>query len=187
MVTHPHSVCPAGWEERITAMNCSQCQAALPDLLLDPGSKHAIAAQTHLGSCAACEEELSQLQSTFALLDGWPAPEPSPWFDGRLLARLRDEQGSQPESFLERLRSTLLFSTGRQLRPVLAGALALVLAVSGGTALTIAHVLHPASVEASAAVQDLQIIDRNDQALQTMDQLLQDDGTDDGTAAPPAS
>ena len=168
-------------------MNCSHCQAALPDLLLDPGSTLAASVQTHLKSCSACQEELAELQATFSLLDGWPAPEPSPWFDGRLRARLREEQAAQPEGLFERLRSTLLFSTGRELRPVFAGALALALAVGGGTALTVSHVLHPQSIEASATVQDLQIIDRNDQALQTMDQLLQDDSTDDGTVAPPAS
>lgn len=127
------------------------------------------------------------MQATFAALDSWAAPDPSPWFDSRLMARLREEQAAAPESFLERLRSTLLFSTGRQLRPVLAGALAIALAVSGGTALTVSHLLHPGTVEASATVQDLQIIDHNDQALQTMDQLLQDDISDDGGNAPPAS
>ena len=168
-------------------MNCTHCQAALPDLLLDPSSKLALSAQEHLAACISCREELEQLQAAFASLDEWTAPEPSPWFDGRLMARLRDEQAAAPESFLERLRSTLLFSTGRQLRPVLAGALALVLAISGGTAVTLSHVLHPGAVEASATVQDLQILDRNDQAFQTMDQLLQDDSTDDGTTATPAS
>lgn len=168
-------------------MNCTQCKAALPDLLLDPGSSVAVAAQSHLEACALCRTELAELQSAFASLDSWTAPEPSPWFDGRLMARLREEQAAQPEGFLERLRSALLFSTGRRLRPVLAGALALVLAISGGTALTVSHVLHPDTVEASAAVQDLQIIDHNDQALQTMDQLLQDDAPDDGTTTPPAS
>ena len=168
-------------------MNCTQCQAALPDLLLDPGTRQAIAARDHVDSCTSCKQEFAQLQATFATLDGWVAAEPSPWFDGRLMARLREEQAAQPESFLERLRSTLLFSTGRQLRPVLAGALALVLAVSGGAALSLSHILHPDAVEASATVQDLQIIDRNDQALQTMDQLLQDDGTDDGATTTPAS
>ncbi len=168
-------------------MNCTECQATLPDLLLDPGSKKATIAEAHLVDCLACHEELTQLRAAFASLDEWTAPEPSPWFDGRLMARLRDEQAAAPESFFERLRSTLMFSTGRQLRPALAGALALVLAISGGTALTLSHVLHPQSVEASAAVQDLQIIDRNDQAFQTMDQLLQDDSTDDGSSSQPAS
>ena len=41
-------------------------------------------------------------------------------------------------------------------------------------------------LEASATVQDLQILDKNDQALQTMDQLLQDDSAgDDSATAPP--
>ena len=168
-------------------MNCTRCQAALPDLLLDPGSTEALAAHAHLEDCTACRQELAELQAAFTALDAWAAPEPSPWFDGRLMARLRAEQTAAPEGFLERLRSTLLFSTGRHLRPVLAGALALVLAISGGTAVTLSHALHPTTVEASAAVQDLQIIDRNDQALQTMDQLLQEDAPDDGTTSTPAS
>jgi hypothetical protein len=41
--------------------------------------------------------------------------------------------------------------------------------------------------ETSAAVQDLQILDKNDQALQTMDQLLQEDASADDTASPPSS
>jgi hypothetical protein len=81
----------------------------------------------------------------------------------------------------------LLFNTGRQFRPVLAGALALVLVVGGGTFADLSPFSHP-QIEASATVQDLQILDKNDQALQTMDQLLQDDSTaDDGTTAPPTT
>ena len=168
-------------------MNCSVCQAALPDLLLDGDSPAAVGARAHLDHCATCRQQLEELQSTFALLDHWAAPDPSPWFDARLAVRLRQEQAAAPEGFFERLRSRLLFSTGRQFRPVLAGSLALVLALSGGTAMTVSHILHPVSVQASAAVQDLQIIDRNEQALQTMDQLLQDDTTEDGGTAPPSS
>lgn len=168
-------------------MNCTACQAALPDLLLDTASPQALAAHAHLAQCAACRQELADLQAAFAMLDQWSAPEPSPWFDQRLAARLREEVAAQPEGFFERLRAHVLFSTGRSFRPMLAGALALVLAVSGGTAVSLSHLLHPASVEASAAVQDLQIIDRNDQALQTLDQLLQDDSTDEGVSSPPAS
>ena len=168
-------------------MNCSTCQAALPDLLLDGTSAAAQTARIHLESCDACRREFQELRSTFALMDEWTAPEPTPWFNARLAARLRQEQQAVPEGFFERLRSRLLFSTGRQLRPVLAGSLALVLAISGGTAISLSHVLRPGTVEASAAVQDLQIIDRNDQAIQTMDQLLQDDSVDDGVNTPPAS
>ena len=167
---------------------CQSCQDALPDLLLAPESAAAVAAGTHLAACTACRDSLLHLQKTSSLLDQWTAPDPSPWFDQRLYARLREEQSKQPEGFFERMRSRLLFSTGRELRPMLAGALALSLAIGGGTAASLSHTLHPAPLQVSATVEDLQILDRNDQALQTMDQLLQDDGTSDDPAnAQPAS
>jgi hypothetical protein len=79
-----------------------------------------------------------------------------------------------------------LFNTGRQFRPVLAGALALILLAGGGTFANLSGFSH-SKPQASAAVQDLQILDKNDQALQAMDQLLQDDGPVEDNAAPPTS
>jgi hypothetical protein len=170
-------------------MNCRQCQSVLPDLLLDPAASSNLAARAHLASCAACNEQFQSLEATFALLDTWAAPEPSAYFDQKLAVRLREEQALAPAGWFERLKARLLFNTGRQLRPALAGSLALILLIGGGT--TIANLSdfssHP-SIEASATVQDLQILDRNDQALQTMDQLVQDDSSvDDGTTSPPSS
>jgi hypothetical protein len=51
------------------------------------------------------------------------------------------------------------------------------------------QIAQPAPVTASATVDDLQILDRNEQAIQQMDQLLQDDDSGDSTAPPaePAS
>jgi anti-sigma factor RsiW len=168
-------------------MNCRNCQSALPDLLLDPAAGSRDAVREHLASCAACEKELKSLKATLALLDSWQAPEPSPYFDQKLAIRLREEQALAPAGWFERLKSRLLFNTGRQFRPALAGALALILLVGGGTFADLSTFSHP-STEASATVQDLQILDKNDQAFQTMDQLLQDDGsTDDGTTAPPTT
>jgi hypothetical protein len=90
---------------------------------------------------------------------------------------------------MERIRERLLFNTGRQFRPAMVGALALALLLGGGSfaGLTVFH--QPATVvQASAAVEDLQILDRNEQAIQQMDQLLQDDGENDpGTNSQPAS
>ena len=163
---------------RKNSPDCSATHTAMPDLLFDPGSPAALAAQPHLLSCQACRVDLASFQTTSGLLDSWAAPEPSPWFDQRLHARLREAQAAGPAGFFERLRSRLLFSSDRQLRPVLAGGLALLLAIGGGTAaLTVYH--GHSSVQASAAVEDLQILDRNDQAIQTMDQLLDDNGPDD--------
>jgi anti-sigma factor RsiW len=168
-------------------MNCKDCQSVLLDLLLDPGAPSNAAARSHIESCTECDRELKSLETTFALLDAWTAPEPSPYFDQKLAVRLREEQARAPEGWFERLKSRLLFNTGRQFRPAVAGALALALIVGGGTFANLSGFGHSRPLQASAAVQDLQILDKNDQALQAMEQLLQDDGPADDTAAPPSS
>jgi hypothetical protein len=167
-------------------MNCKDCQSVFLDLLLDPGAPANAAAKSHLEACSDCKREFKSLEATFALLDAWKAPEPSPYFNQKLAVRLREEQALAPAGWFERLKSRLLFNTGRQFRPALAGALALILVVGGGTFADVSGFLHP-KPQISAAVQDLQILDKNDQAIQTMDQLLQDDGSADDTATPPSS
>ena len=117
--------------------NCKDCRSHLSDLLLDDAyvAAHPELAG-HLAACAACRTELAELRSTFALLDTWEAPEPSPFFDSRLHARLREAVAAEPEGFWERTRSFLLFSTGRQFRPAMTGALAFALLLGGGTFVT---------------------------------------------------
>ena len=162
---------------------CSACRESLPDLLLSP-EQASPAAREHLQACAICSAELSSLQQTISAMDIWTAPEPSPFFDTRVHARLREEIRSAPEGLFERLRSYFVFSTGRQLRPALAGALGLMLLLGGGTLATLHSFGTPHQPTASATVNDLRIMDNNAQALQQMDQLLDDNGDD---AAPPMS
>ena len=141
--------------------DCRTCRSHLADVLVDESyvSAHPEIA-AHMVACAECRTELEDLQSTFALLDAWTAPEPSPYFDAKLHARLREAQASAPEGLWDRVCSFLLFSTGRRLRPAMAGALALVLVLGGGG--TFAGLYQ--------------------QALQQMDQLL--DSSDDDSAPP---
>ena len=167
-------------------MNCKDCQTVLLDLLLEPGAPASPDVRSHIESCAECRQEFKSLEATFALLDEWKAPEPSLYFDQKLGVRLREEQALAPAGWLERLKSRLLFNTGRQFRPALAGALVLAIAVGGGTFADVSGVFRT-KPQTSAAVQDLQIIDKNDQALQTMDQLLQDVGSTDDTTTTPSS
>jgi predicted anti-sigma-YlaC factor YlaD len=69
-------------------MTCDTFQSALPDMLLDPSHVPA-QVQQHVLNCAPCRAEWSELQQTLHLLDEWTAPEPSPYFDTRIAARIR--------------------------------------------------------------------------------------------------
>lgn len=172
-------------------MNCKSCQNEFESLLLDaPGAGIAkSAAQEHLAECPVCREELAGLRKTIGLLDFWEVPEPSAYFDQKLAVMLREEHAKAPAGWMERLREHLLLNTGRQFRPALVGALALLMLLGGGSFAGFNAYSHPGGeVQASAAVNDLQIIDKNDQAIQQMDQLVQEDGdSDQGTAEQPAS
>jgi len=164
-------------------MNCLDCKSAIFDLLLDQDSPASVAVRTHIESCDECDREFKSMKATFSLLDAWEAPEPSPYFDQKLAVRLREEEALAPAGWFERLKTRFLFNTGRQLRPALAGALALALLVGGGTWADLSGIFHSAP-ETSATVQDLQLLDKNAQTLQTMDQLLQDDSPADDVAPP---
>ena len=171
----------------MNSMNCKTCQNALPDLLLDPTAKENAAARAHIATCADCARELRSLEATMSLLDQWQAPEVSPYFDQKLAVRLREEQAAPPAGFWERMRIRLQLNTGRQFRPALATAMALLLVAGGSTITVISH--PPSPVAISAPVKDLQILDKNEQALQQVDQLLDDDSApaQDGSAAAPQS
>ena len=49
------------------------------------------AMKAHLDTCPECAGKLDAFRQTMALLDEWQAPEPSPYFDVRLNAGLREE------------------------------------------------------------------------------------------------
>jgi anti-sigma factor RsiW len=175
-------------------MNCKTCQSALPELLFgssasanSTGQARIAAARAHIAICAACAQEFASFEATFALLDSWQAPSISPYFDQKLAVRLREEQAAPPAGWFEKLWTRIQLNTGRQFRPALAGAMALLLIVGGGS-VGISNLPHPHPVQASATVNDLQILDKNEQAIQQMDQLLQDGASDkDNVVTPPQS
>lgn len=166
-------------------MNCKTCQDELPNLLFDPAAPGNASVRTHIAACSACARELAAFESTMSLLDTWQVPEVSPYFDQKLAVLLREEQASPAPGLFERIKTRLLLNTGRQLRPALAGTMALLLVAGGGT-VGISAWQRTQTIHASATVNDLQILDKNEQALQQMDQLLDDDAPDN-TSAPPAS
>ncbi|MBV9144621.1 MAG: hypothetical protein JO065_01805 [Acidobacteria bacterium] len=134
--------------------------------------------KAHLAGCTACEHEFESLRSTMNVLDTWTAPEPSPYFDVRLRARLREakeqEQHGRAASWLEKLGL-------RQLtwKPVAAATFALIMAVGGGL-----YVAGPSgngtkrtTVQAACPVVDLQELDNNQQVLNELQDLESDDAS----------
>lgn len=168
-------------------MNCKTFQKELPDLVLTPGARPSPAAVAHMRSCPPCADEFLGFQDTFAALGSWESREPSPYFDQRLSVRIREEQTRPAMGFFERLRTRMLFNTGEGLRPAMAGVLALALVgVGGGFAGSRGyHVSH--APQASATVNDLQILDRNEQAFQQMDELQQEDDNQPSLSQDPES
>jgi anti-sigma factor RsiW len=161
-------------------LKCRKIEAYLPDLLLDPEAVKP-SVHEHLASCADCQSELASLRSTMSALDAWTAPEPSPYFDTRMQAKLRAAKEAEPEGFWERMRARLLFSTNFHLRTAGAAALAALLAVGGGSALYVSQLptSHPPVEAASATVQDLQALDGNAQVFQQLNAVDAGD-TDSG-------
>ena len=109
----------------------------------------------HLAGCAACAEQLKGMRATMSLLDEWQAPEPSPYFDVRLQARLREEIAKPHAGWLYWFR-----------RPVLAAALTVILGVGIGLFFTSNGRVHnppdPPIVEGpGTAVNDLQTLEKN--------------------------
>ena len=61
----------------------------------------------HLKTCSVCAGKLEEFRLTMALLDEWKTPEPSPYFDVRLMARVREER-TKPGGWLYWLRKPAL-------------------------------------------------------------------------------
>jgi hypothetical protein len=146
-------------------MNCNEIRERMPDLAM--GLEEATSAmQQHLQTCSECAVRLQEFRQTMALLDEWKAPEPSPYFDVRLRARLREEAAAAPAGWMQWFR-----------KPALAVSLAVLMVVSvtlfrggndGGSPKT-AEVI--ATAEPGTAVGDLQALDKNHELFSDFDVL----------------
>src|SRR5271168_3874985 len=101
-------------------MRCEEIREMMPDLASGlTGITPEIGG--HLAGCAACKGKMEEFRQTMALLDEWKAPEPSPYFDVRLQARLREEMAKPQAGWFGWFR-----------RPVLAAALTVLMGVGIG-------------------------------------------------------
>jgi predicted anti-sigma-YlaC factor YlaD len=144
-------------------MKCNEIRELLPDLAAGL-SAPAAEVNDHLRACTDCAGTLDEFRKTMALLDEWQAPEPSPYFDVRLRARLREEAAKQPEGWFAWFR-----------RPALAISLGIALIV--GTTLFLRHDgirpnnkdQGPIATLTGTAVGDLQTLDKDHDMLSDSD------------------
>ena len=138
-------------------------------------------AKAHLLGCAACESEYKSMLSTMNVLDTWTTPEPSPYFDVRFRARLREVREQEQRGRFARWFGKIGI---RQLtwKPVAAAGFALVMAI-GVYIETPGNVTQRRPVvEAACPVVDLQALDKNQQILNEL-QDLDDDSTNNAPTA----
>jgi anti-sigma factor RsiW len=144
-------------------MKCQEIREKMPELAA--GQNAAMpGVEQHLQSCAECGARLQEFRQMMALLDEWQAPEPSPYFDVRLQARLREEMAKpQRLGWLQWLR-----------KPALAVSLAVVM-VMGITLFrgdgNSRRPLDAASIQPGTAVGDLQALDKNHDIYSDFDLL----------------
>jgi hypothetical protein len=164
-------------------MKCNEIRGVLPDLAAGMGASTP-GVEKHIASCAACAAQLSDLRKTMAVLDEWQAPEPSPYFDTRLQARLREEMARPAAGWLSWMRRP---ASAMSLAAVLfAGALVVGINKSYieiGTIPTNPPTLGP-PIQPGTAVGDLQALDRNDELYADFDMLDELQVQDDVTANP---
>lgn len=138
----------------------------------------------HLAGCAACRGKMEEVRQTMALLDEWRAPEPSPYFDVRLQARLREEMAKPQAGWLAWFR-----------RPVLAAALTVLMAVGVGLFFSKGSAIYKGDDEVAVndtlsattegtAVSDLQSLEKNHELYSDFD-LLDDLQVQQDVAANP--
>jgi predicted anti-sigma-YlaC factor YlaD len=174
-------------------MNCTTMKSQMPDLLFDTvftASEAGAAARHHLAECADCREQWEGMQATMALLDTWQAPDPSPYFDTRMQVLLRQEMAAPPASFWQRIVARITRAEGSSLlafRPLVASVMTIAIVIGGATYVGVSFLEQPypgqplPSIQQSAALSDLQSLDRNAQTiddLNSLDQQLNDNSTD---------
>jgi hypothetical protein len=144
-------------------MKCKELREVMPDLAagFDAATPEM---NRHLASCADCATQLAEFRQTMALMDEWKVPEPSPYFDVRLRARLREE-AAKPLGWFQWLR-----------KPALAVSLAVIMMMSITLFRTDAGHIRDGQVanvtaEPGTAVGDLQALDKNNELYSDFDLL----------------
>jgi predicted anti-sigma-YlaC factor YlaD len=174
-------------------MDCKKIHELLPDLAAGmEASTPEI--EKHIASCAACSAQFRDFQKTMAVLDEWQVSEPSPYFDTRLQARLREEMERPPARWFERL-SPSQWMRGILMRPVWSMSVAAVLFTAAIVAGNRSYITQADTIatnppalglpaQPGTAVADLQALEKNDELYADFDVLDELQVQDDVTANP---
>lgn len=136
-------------------MKCDEIRERMPEVAAG-FSETTTDENNHLATCNTCAEQLKSMRATMALLDEWQVPEPSPYFDVRFQARLREEMAKPQTGWMQWFR-----------RPVMAAALTVIMGVGVGLFFARGNVHNPTAPIADAgtgpgsAVGDLQTLEKN--------------------------
>lgn len=154
-------------------MNCNDVREHILDLIAE-GNAAPESVRRHVAQCASCAAELNSLRKTMALLDEWSAQEPSAYFDVRLDARLREEKAAaQQRSLLDSLKAGWL---RLRWQPVMAASLSFAIAVG---VIVYQTAQTPPEPHSSAAVADLQALEKNADVYKNLDLVYDDDEQQD--------
>lgn len=158
-------------------MSCEKMQELMPEVA-SGAETPSPALKSHLAACGKCAETLEAMRSTMALLDEWKVPEPSPYFDTRMQALLREEKQKAPAGAFAGVMTWFR-------RPVLG--IVTVAVVSFGAAFltgdrfpTVHNDVPKQTVARGTAVGDLEFLDKQSDLLQDFD-ALESSPDDDNT------
>jgi hypothetical protein len=149
-------------------MKCEEIREIMPDLASGVTGM-TLEIGGHLADCGECAAKMAEFRQTMALLDEWRAPEPSPYFNVRLQARLREEMAKPHAGWMTWFR-----------RPVLAAALTVLMAIGMGLFFSKGSGMYNASddevavmdsQEPGTAVSDLQALEKNHDLYSDFDLL----------------
>jgi hypothetical protein len=157
-------------------MNCKEVREQLFELTAPGAEQAGDALARHLAECAACAAELNSLRKTMALLDEWKAPEPSPYFNVRLQARLREEKARERSPLGVVLGWLRMGWLQVRWQPVTAAALSFAIAAgvivyqSGAPSGPL-----PQNPTSRAAIADLQLLETNGEDYKNLGLLYDDE------------
>ena len=151
-----------------------KCEQIRESFIEAAGSKLPAETAAHVQTCAGCGAAWAEHQKLMTLLDEWKVPEAAPFFDTRLMARMREAKAE------EAARPSILAWFQRPLfgmpmwRPVAASTLAIAMAVGIGVLKNDNQgTIHDQArvIVKGTAVSDLQTLDKHEAEISNLDLL----------------